>query len=109
MPTTKRVPVGATWADGCREINLRFCGTWLLLLLAAAVPMATCQQVAPETLFRNVRVFDGKSAKLSEPTNVLVRGNRIAGVGEASGAAGARVVEGEGRTLMPGSLTPTRT
>lgn len=75
-----------------------------MLLLAAAVPMATGQQVAPETLFRNVRVFDGKSAKLSEPTNVLVRGNRIAGVGEASGAAGARVVEGEGRTLMPGLI-----
>ena len=42
--------------------------------------------------------------ELSEPTNVLVRGNRIAGVGEAGGAAGARVIEGEGRTLMPGLI-----
>lgn len=83
---------------------MRLCGTWLFLLLAAAVPVATSQQVAPETLFRNVRVFDGTSAKLSEPTNVLVRGNRIAGVGEAGGAAGARVIEGEGRTLMPGLI-----
>ena len=32
------------------------------------------QQVdAAVTLFNNVRVFDGKSTSLSEPTNVLVR------------------------------------
>ena len=29
------------------------------------------------TLFNNVRVFDGKGTPLSEPTNVLVRGNLI--------------------------------
>ena len=31
----------------------------------------------PATLFQNVRVFDGKSGSLSEPQNVLVRGNKI--------------------------------
>ena len=34
-----------------------------------------------ETLFRDVRVFDGKSTRLSSPSDVLVRGNRIAAVG----------------------------
>src|SRR5687768_2021912 len=29
------------------------------------------------TLFENVRIFDGKSASLSAPSNVLVRGNKI--------------------------------
>ncbi len=29
------------------------------------------------TLFQNVRIFDGKSDRLSGPTNVLVRGNVI--------------------------------
>ena len=29
------------------------------------------------TLFQNVRIFDGKSAALSAPSNVLVRGNTI--------------------------------
>jgi len=29
------------------------------------------------TLFQNVRIFDGKSAVLSAPSNVLVRGNTI--------------------------------
>src|SRR6516162_4984197 len=28
-------------------------------------------------LFEDVRIFDGKSAGLSGPTNVLIRGNRI--------------------------------
>ena len=29
------------------------------------------------TLFQNVRIFDGKSAALSAPSNVLVKGNTI--------------------------------
>ena len=29
------------------------------------------------TLFQNVRIFDGKSATLSAPSNVLVSGNTI--------------------------------
>jgi imidazolonepropionase-like amidohydrolase len=58
-----------------------------------------------EVLFRNVRVFDGKSDGLTAPTSVLVRGNRIAAIGTAVPAApGATLVEGEGRTLMPGLI-----
>ena len=55
--------------------------------LAAAVPACTLvfslgvaqaqQADSAVTLFNNVRVFDGKGASLSEPTNVLVRGNLI--------------------------------
>jgi hypothetical protein len=37
---------------------------------------ATLASGAP-TLFQNVRIFDGKSAALSAPSNVLVRGNTI--------------------------------
>ena len=65
---------------------------------------ARAQQAAPETLFRNVRVFDGKSAGLSAPTDVLVRGNVIASIGGAPAAAGATAIEGGGRTLMPGLI-----
>ena len=32
---------------------------------------------ASATLFQNVRIFDGKSASLSAPSNVLVKGNII--------------------------------
>jgi imidazolonepropionase-like amidohydrolase len=51
-------------------------------------------------------VFDGKSATLSAPSHVLVRGNRIEAISAqplpADRRAGARILEGGGRTLMPG-------
>jgi imidazolonepropionase-like amidohydrolase len=63
---------------------------------------------APVTLFRNVRIFDGKGGPLSGPANVLVEGNRIARL--SSGAIdlakypNASVIEGQGRVLMPGLI-----
>lgn len=75
-------------------------------LVAGLLLFATQAQAeqAPETLFRNVRVFDGKGTTLSGPTNVLVRGKRIAAVGAGAASATAKVVAGEGRTLMPGLI-----
>jgi imidazolonepropionase-like amidohydrolase len=76
--------------------------------LAAALPSTAIAQAASapgETLFRNVRVFDGVTPRLSGPMNVLVRGNTIAVVSpQAPEAAGAQVIEGRGRTLMPGLI-----
>jgi imidazolonepropionase-like amidohydrolase len=64
------------------------------------------QGASAVTLFSNVRVFDGKGASLSEPTNVLVRGNLIERISQAPIAvdrsATARIIDGGGRTLMPG-------
>ncbi len=75
-----------------------------LLVGAPALP-ASAQSVPAETLFRNVRVYDGKGSSLSAPTSVLVRGNQIAAIGTAASATpGTTVVEGEGRTLMPGLI-----
>ena len=63
---------------------------------------------AAVTLFNNVRVFDGKSTSLSEPTNVLVRGNVIERISRAPIAvdrsATTRIIDGGGRTLMPGLI-----
>jgi imidazolonepropionase-like amidohydrolase len=85
-----------------------------LSLLAVALLPALLAQAAeppppaapPETVFRNVRVFDGHSTALSGPTTVLVRGNTIAaiGAGAAATGSGATVIEGGGRTLMPGLI-----
>ncbi|WP_223276101.1 hypothetical protein [Sphingomonas daechungensis] len=76
------------------------------LLLAALVfgfaQPAAAQQNTPAqtgaTLFQNVRVFDGKSAVLSPPSNVLVRGNLIERVSASSVPADAntRVIDGGG-------------
>lgn len=57
-------------------------------------------------LFRNVRVFDGVGPHLSAPAHVLIQGNlitRIAGA-EPTPETGVLVVDGDGRTLMPGLI-----
>jgi imidazolonepropionase-like amidohydrolase len=58
------------------------------------------------TLFQNVRIFDGKSGTLSPPRNVLVRGNRIERVttDQITIDPTGRLVDGGGRTLMPGLI-----
>lgn len=54
------------------------------------------------TLFRGVHILD-LDAGMSAPSDVLVEGQRIAVVAPALAApAGARIVEGRGRLLMPG-------
>lgn len=69
-------------------------------------PAAAPATPAPaETLFTNVRVFDGKAARLSSPTSVLVRGNAIAAIGAGAVATtNTTVIDGGGRTLMPGLI-----
>jgi imidazolonepropionase-like amidohydrolase len=107
-----------------RDLQRTLCPT----LLAAAFLIGLCrpglaqyealdlvpEQAAPTlpaggaTLFRNVRIFDGKSAALSAPSSVLVRGNVIEqiSVDPAATAAGAdvRVINANGRVLMPGLI-----
>ena len=74
--------------------------------LAMLMAGTAAAQAPAEILFRNVRVFDGKSDHLTHPTSVLVKGNQIAAIGPDAVTAtpGAAVIEGEGRTLMPGLI-----
>ncbi|MFN0133384.1 MAG: amidohydrolase family protein [Phycisphaerales bacterium] len=73
--------------------------TTLTLSAAAQAPASTA------VLFRNVRVFDGKADALIDSMNVLVEGNKIAKISkDAIYADGATVIDGKGRTLMPGLI-----
>ena len=74
---------------------------WLLSACAAGVA-----QTAEATLFQNVRIYDGKSASLSGPSQVLVRGDVIERISAAPIAPppSAAVIDGQGRTLMPGLI-----
>jgi imidazolonepropionase-like amidohydrolase len=78
----------------------------LTVSLVASVAAQTPQPTA--VLFDNVRIFDGKSAALTGPSNVLVRGNRIERISTTpispDVAKGATVIDGGGRTLMPGLI-----
>ncbi|NBC23443.1 MAG: amidohydrolase family protein [Gammaproteobacteria bacterium] len=58
------------------------------------------------TLFDQVLVFDGRSSELIGPTQVLVRGNRIAAIGKRVefDPSSTRVITAPGHTLMPGLI-----
>jgi imidazolonepropionase-like amidohydrolase len=60
------------------------------------------------TVFRGVRVFDGRHSALRGPSDVVVRGATIESVGPAGEPVPAgpdvRVIDGGGRVLMPGLI-----
>ncbi len=76
--------------------------------IAAASPLATTlaqESVPTQVLFANVNIFDGKSDKLAMGMNVLVEGNLIKQVGkDVKGRNDAKIIDGGGRTLMPGLI-----
>ncbi len=71
-------------------------------------PAAPAGKPASVTLFQNVKIFDGKSAALSAPMHVLVRGNKIEKISAEAiptdRRADTKIIEGGGRTLMPGLI-----
>src|SRR5687768_12846540 len=87
-------------------------------LLLAAILAGSCQSVfaqgptgsepASSTLFRGVRIFDGRSAALSVSSDVLITGNIIERISASpitiDTPANVRVVAGDGRVLMPGLI-----
>jgi imidazolonepropionase-like amidohydrolase len=76
----------------------------LLALMANSAPLAAAEEKPkPQTLFTNVNIFDGKSDTLAEGMSVLVEENLIKQIGKGLKAGdGAKVIDGGGRTLMPG-------
>jgi imidazolonepropionase-like amidohydrolase len=79
------------------------------LLAFSTTAVAQAQTPPPaggSTLFQNVRIFDGKGGSLSQPSNVLVKGNIIERISTATIDAepGTAVIAGGGRTLMPGLI-----
>ena len=71
-------------------------------------PVATTLASGNVTLFQNVRIFDGKTATLSAPSNVLVRDNKIERISldpiAVDTNANVRVIPGNGHVLMPGLI-----
>ncbi|WP_305508050.1 metal-dependent hydrolase family protein [Shimia thalassica] len=72
-------------------------------LAAFTATVSAAQDAAPQTLFTNVHVFDGVSDTRIENASVLIEGNLIKEVSTGSiEAPDATVIDGGGRTLMPG-------
>jgi imidazolonepropionase-like amidohydrolase len=60
---------------------------------------------AQTTLIKNVNIFDGKNEKLLTGYDVLIEKNLISKIGNGLDAPdGTTVIDGSGRTLMPGLL-----
>ena len=57
---------------------------------AAAASSTAPQPPPPAVLFENVRIFDGTSARLSAPSNVLVVGNLIQSISSQADRAAGR-------------------
>ena len=87
-----------------------------LTVLAGAFVPASAQSQQPSgaptpdsvTVFQNVRIFDGTSEELSAPSHVLVRGNKIERISASPIPTDRRgdtiLIDGNGRTLMPGLI-----
>lgn len=83
----------------------------LLAVIGSQLASSLYAQTPPPpavTLFQNVRIFDGKSAELTAPSHVLVRGNRIDKISAqpipTDKRGDTKVIDGGGRTLMPGLI-----
>ncbi len=80
----------------------------LAALGLAASGVAQTPPPARTILFQNVRIFDGKGAGLSAPSHVLVRGNKIERISAqpipVDRRADSVLIDGGGRTLMPGLI-----
>jgi len=72
------------------------------VLLAAALAALPLAAPAQDLLIRNATVHTVTEQGTLERADVLVRNGRISAVGTALAAAGATVVEAEGRPLTPG-------
>jgi len=81
----------------------------LVVLGSAASPTTQARDAPPAgVIFENVRIFDGTSARLSGPSNVLTVGEVIktissAPIADPPGITMTRI-QGNGRTLMPGLI-----
>ncbi len=74
-------------------------------LWLASSSLALAQAESFPILFTNVHVFDGVNEQRIENANVLVQDNLIVEVSaEPLAVANARIIDGGGRTLMPGLI-----
>ena len=87
-----------------RSLTMIFVVGWIFTCTLSSAILA--KEIADsQILFTNVNIFDGKSNTLAMGQDVLVEGNLIKHIGKGLKArGGARILDGKGRTLMPGLI-----
>ena len=77
----------------------------ILVLLTLPVQGGPAKGGTKQVLITNVNIFDGKTDTLTMNRDVLVEGNLIKQIGQGVKAQdGSTVIDGGGRTLMPGLI-----
>jgi len=76
----------------------------LILILTATIGLSSMAWSQSVTLIRNVDVFDGKNEKLQRGVDVLVEDQLITAIGAGLSADGAKIVDGAGKTMIPGLI-----
>ncbi len=83
----------------------RIVGLLASLTLVFSSNALFAEETSNVTLFTNVNVFDGVNEKLIQNANVVVTGNLITEVStEPLAVAGGKVIDGGGRTMIPGLI-----
>src|SRR5690606_36417578 len=86
-----------------RRSTLSACVTAALATLAVLAPAHAAAQPSPTVAIRNVTVVDVEAGVHRPGQTVVVTGRRIAAVApDAAVPAGATIVDGRGRYLIPG-------
>ena len=87
-----------------KRLNLMNLTAALVVAVSFGLPAAAKDASGP-ILFTNVNVFDGVNEALIKNANVVVTGNKITAVStEPLAVAGGTVIDGGGRTMMPGMI-----
>src|SRR5215467_10525546 len=96
VPGGKELPVMIAWSIA------------FVLLCGLAAPLSAQTPSPASTVIQNVRIFDGTSGQLSGLSHVLVRGTRIERIASTPITSDRRadtvLIDGGGRTLMPGLI-----
>jgi len=105
------IEVGLFWEEitmKSRALTVRAvkCGLLALSIIFGFANEGIAQDTRPsQILITNVNIFDGKAENLAMGMSVLVEGNLIKQVTKGViEAVGATVIDGGGRTLMPGLI-----
>jgi imidazolonepropionase-like amidohydrolase len=77
-----------------------------LLVLGLTVPVLSqdAEPALPKVLIQNVNVWDGTSDVLNNGVDVLVEGNLVKEISAGQSTEGVQVIDGGGRTLIPGLI-----
>ena len=85
-------------------VNSLFGTMFTVLILVFATALHAQEEDPSRVLITNVNIFNGVDDKLATGQSVLIEGNLIKQVGPGLSADGAQVIDGGGRTLMPGMI-----